>query len=80
MAKINGSIQGSGERDRLSYSLASPEECKLMTAFVQINLSQFAVRSCGEWSRLQQGDDSQISFIFFIFNPLNPLCKFEDGI
>ena len=39
-----------------------------MRAFVQINLSQFAVRSRGERSRLQQGNDSQISYlsIFFI--------------
>ena len=48
-----------------SYSLASPEECKLMRAFAQINLSQFAVRSRGEWSHLQQGNDSQISYLFF---------------
>ena len=44
-----------------------------MRAFAQINLSQFVVRSCGEWSYLQQGDDSQIfyfliliSIIFFV--------------
>ena len=53
-----------------SYSLASPEKCKLMRAFAQINLSQFAVGSRDEWSRLQQGDDSYISFIFFILIPL----------
>ena len=41
-----------------------------MRAFAQINLSQFAVGSHGEWSCLQQGDDSQISFIFFILIPL----------
>ena len=52
-----------------SYSLASPE---LMRAFVQINLSQFAVRSCGERSHLQQGDDSQISYLFSYFNLFNP--------
>ena len=50
-----------------SYSLASPEEFKLMRAFVQINLSQFAVRSCGEWPCLQQGNDSQISYLFFSY-------------
>ena len=53
-----------------SYSLASPEECKLMRAFAQISLSQFVVGSRGEWSRLQQGYDSQISFIFVISIPL----------
>ena len=42
-----------------------------MRAFVQINLSQFAVRSRGEWSRLQQGDDSQISFLFLNLILLN---------
>ena len=41
-----------------------------MRGFAQINLSQFAVGSPGEWSRLQQGDDSQISFIFLILIPL----------
>ena len=41
-----------------------------MRAFAQINLSQFAVGSCGEWSRLQQGDGNQISFIFLILIPL----------
>ena len=46
-----------------SYSLASPEKCKLMRAFAQINLSQF-------WSRLQQGDDSHISFTFLNLIPL----------
>ena len=41
-----------------------------MRAFAQINLSQFAVGSRGEWSRLQQRDDSQISFLFLILIPL----------
>ena len=54
-------------RIHISYSLASPEECKLMRAFAQINLSQFAVRSCGERSHLQQGNDSQISYLFFSY-------------
>ena len=36
-----------------------------MRAFAQINLSQFAVRYRGERSRLQQGNDSQISYLFF---------------
>ena len=35
-----------------------------MRVFAQINLSQFGVRSRGERSRLQQGDDIQISFVF----------------
>ena len=51
-----------------------------MRIFVQINLSQFAVRSRGERSRLQEGDDSQTSFIFTYFNPFNSFCKFDDGI
>ena len=46
-----------------------------MRVSAQINLSQFAVRSCGERSRLQQGDNSQISFLFSYFNPFNPFCK-----
>ena len=46
-----------------SYSLASPEECKLMRTFAQINFSQFAVRSRGERSHFQQRDDSQISYL-----------------
>ena len=46
-----------------------------MRAFAQINLSQFAVRSRGERSRLQQGHGSQISFLFSYFNPFNPFCK-----
>ena len=62
------------------YSLASPEECKLMRAFAQINLSHFAVRSRGEWSHLQQGDNSQISYLFSYFNLFNPFYKFDDGI
>ena len=41
-----------------------------MRAFAQINLSQFAVGSRGERSRLQQRDDSQISFLFLILIPL----------
>ena len=65
-----------------SYSLASPEECKLMGAFAQINLSQVAVRSRGEWSRLQQGDDSQIffSYLIFLIFLFNLFSKFDDGI
>ena len=53
-----------------------------MRAFAQINLSQFAVRSRGERSRLQQGNDSQISYlsIFFYFDLFNPFCIFDDGI
>ena len=63
------------------YSLASPEECKLMRAFVQINLSQFMVRSRGKRSRLQQGDDSQISsFDFLVLIPLILFVKFDNGI
>ena len=38
-----------------------------MRAFAQINLSQFAVRSRGERSRLQQGDDMQVSYYFFSY-------------
>ena len=41
-----------------------------MKAFAQINLSQFAVASRGERSRLHQGDDSQISFLFLFLIPL----------
>ena len=41
-----------------------------MRAFAQINLSQFVVGSRDEWSCLQQGDNSQISFIFLILIPL----------
>ena len=63
-----------------SYSLTSPKECKLMRAFAQINLSQFAVRSSGERSRLQQGDDSQISYLFSYLNRFNSFCKFDNGI
>ena len=37
-----------------------------MSAFAQINLPQFAVRSRGKWSCLQQGNDSQISYFFLI--------------
>ena len=48
---------------------APPEECKLMRAFAQI-LLLFTVGSHGEWSCLQQGDDSQVSFIFLILIPL----------
>ena len=52
-----------------------------MRAFVQMNLSQFAVRSCGERSRLQQGDNSQItSFYFFILILLILFVKFDNGI
>ena len=38
-----------------------------MRVFAQINLSQFGVRSRGERSRLQQGNDSQISYLFFSY-------------
>ena len=38
-----------------------------MRAFAQTNLSQFAVRSRGERSRLQQGDDIQVSYYFFSY-------------
>ena len=65
-----------------SYSLASPEECKLMRVFVQNNLSQFAVRSHGEWSCIQQGNNSQISYLFFLIliSLANSFCIFDDGI
>ena len=64
-----------------SYSLASLEECKLMRAFAQINLSQFAGRSCGEQSCLQQGSDSQInSFDFLVLISLILFVKFDNGI
>ena len=66
-----------------SYSLASPEERKLMRAFAQINLSQLAVRSRGERSHLQQGSDSQISYLFFfliLISIVNSFCIFDDGI
>ena len=51
-----------------------------MRAFAQINLSNFAVRSCGEQSHLQQGDNSQISYLLSYFNLFNPFYKFDDGI
>ena len=52
-----------------------------MRAFAQINLSQFAVRSRGERSRLQQGDDSQISSFDCLFLiPLILFVKFDNGI
>ena len=51
-----------------------------MGAFAQINLSQFVVRSRGEGSCLQQGGDSQISYLFSFFNLFNHFCKFDDGI
>ena len=41
-----------------------------MRAFAQTNLSQFAVRSRGERSLLQQGDNSQINYLFSYFNIL----------
>ena len=50
-----------------SYLFASPEECKLMGALAQINLSLIAVRSRGERSRLQQGNNGQISCLFFSY-------------
>ena len=65
------------------YSLASPEERKLMRAFVQINFSQFVVRSRGEWSILQQGNDSQKSYLFIfliLISLANSFCIFDDGI
>ena len=67
----------------IPYSLASPEECKLMRVFVQINLSQSVVRSRGERSHLQQGNDSQISYLFFfliLISLANSFCIFDDGI
>ena len=54
-----------------------------MRAFAQINLSQFSVRSRGERSRLQQGDDSQISYLLFfliLMSLANSSCIFHDGI
>ena len=52
-----------------------------MRAFAQINFSQFEVRSHGEWSHLQQGDNSQISsFYFLILIPLILFVKFDNGI
>ena len=52
-----------------------------MRAFAQINLSQFAVRSRGEWSRLQQGDNSQMSsFDFLVLIPSILFVKFHNGI
>ena len=52
-----------------------------MRAFAQINLSQFAVRFRDERSRLQQGDDSQISsFDFLVLIPLILFVKFDNGI
>ena len=49
-----------------------------MRAFAQ---SQFAVRSRGERSRLQQGGDSHISsFNFLILIPLILFVMFDDGI
>ena len=53
-----------------------------MRAFAQINLSQFAVRSHGERSRLQQGNNSQISYLFFfiLISLANSFCIFDDGI
>ena len=63
------------------YSLASPVECKSIRAFAQINMSHFVVRSRGERSSLQQGNDSQIGYLFFsYFNLFNPFCIFDDGI
>ena len=64
-----------------SYSLASPKECKLMRALVQINLPQFAVRSRGDRSHLQQGGDNQISsFDFVVLIPLIFFLRFDNGI
>ena len=52
-----------------------------MRVFAQINLSQFAVRSRGERSRLKRGDDSQISsFYSLIVIPLILFVKFDIGI
>ena len=65
-------------KNELSYEFASLEECKSTRAFAQL---QFAVRSRGERSRLQQGDDSHISsFHFLILIPLILFAKFDDGI
>ena len=58
-----------------SYLLTSPKEYKFIRAFAQSNLSQFVVRSRGQRSRLQKGDDSQISSIFY-FLILIPLILF----
>ena len=62
--------------------LTCMEECKLMKAFAQINLSQFAVRSPGKRSHLQQEDDSQMSLIFhfLISIVLILFVKFDNGI
>ena len=52
-----------------------------MRAFAQINLSQ--LRSCGERSCLQQGNDSQISYLFFfliLISLANSFCIFDDGV
>ena len=54
-----------------------------MRAFVQINFSQFVVRSRGEWSILQQGNDSQKSYLFIfliLISLANSFCIFDDGI
>ena len=48
-----------------------------MRGFTQINLSQFEVRSRGERSRLQQGDDSQISSFYILILIL--YVKFGNG-
>ena len=53
-----------------------------MRVFVQNNLSQFAVRSHGEWSCIEQGNNSQISYLFFLIliSLANSFCIFDDGI
>ena len=74
---------GAEAGDFNSYLLASPEECKLMRAFVQINFSQFVIRSRGGWSRLQQGNDSQKSYLFIfliLISLANSFFIFDDGI
>ena len=39
-----------------------------MRALVQINLAQFLIRYCSEQSRLELGDDRQISYFFILIS------------
>ena len=39
-----------------------------MRALVQISLAQFLIRYCSEQSRLQLGDDRQISYFFILIS------------
>ena len=39
-----------------------------MRALVQINLAQFLIRYCSEQSRLQLGEDRQISYFFILIS------------